>query len=167
MKSLLGGLAAIALTLTFALSPTAGHAADSQAAPITVADAWARASAGMAKAGAAFMTIKNTGADDKLVAASADVSDRVELHTHIHDGDVMRMRKVDAIDVPANGEAVLAPGGYHIMFLGLKAPLKEGETFPLTLTFEHGGKITVDVTVKAPGAMGGGGMHKMKHDKAM
>lgn len=166
MKSLLGGLAAIALTL--AITPSTSHAAGNQAGSITVDDAWARASAGMAKAGAAFMTIENTGGGDKLIAAAADVSDRVELHTHIHDGDVMRMRQVDAIDVPEHGEALLAPGGYHVMFLGLKAPLKEGETFPLTLTFEHAGKITVDVAVKAPGAMGGDGKPmKMKHDQAM
>ena len=123
---------------------------------------WARASAGMARAGAAFMGIMNAGPADRLVAASADVSERVELHTHIRDGDIMRMRRVEAIDVPAEGATHLEPGGLHVMFMGLHAPLKEGETFPLTLRFENAGAMTVEVEVKGAGAMGP--MHGKDHD---
>ena len=61
-----------------------------------------------------------------------------QLHTHIKDGEVMRMRQVEAIDVPAHGEVALKPGSYHVMFMKLKAPLKKGEKFPLELTFEKG-----------------------------
>jgi copper(I)-binding protein len=124
------------------------------AGDIEIENPWARASAGMAGAGAAFMDIKNTGAADRVVGASAGVSKAVELHTHIRDGDVMKMRRVDAIDVPADGVAHLQPGGLHVMFIGLEAPLVEGESFPLTLTFENAGEVTVEVEVKGAGAMG-------------
>ncbi|MBK8907598.1 MAG: copper chaperone PCu(A)C [Rhodospirillales bacterium] len=148
-------------------------AADATVGDITVKSPWARASAGAARAGAAFMTIENAGAeDDRLISASADVSKTVELHTHLMDGDVMKMRPVDAVDVQAGGTAVLQPGGDHVMFMGLQQPLKEGESFPLTLTFETAGSITVDVPVVGAGAMGPGhgGMgtspHDMGHGKA-
>lgn len=133
--------------------------------------AWARASAGKAANGGAFMTILNGGKEgDRLIAASADVSRKVELHTHINENGVMRMRQVDGIDVPAGKGVMLQPGSYHVMFMGLKNPLKEGEKFPLTLTFEKAGKQTVEVTVMGVGAMkpGGhdmGGHGKESHDK--
>jgi len=151
------GAALFALGLAAAAPATA---AEVTAGSLTIADPWARASAGMARAGAAFMTISNSGAHDRLVSATANVSDVVELHTHIKDGDVMRMRKVEAIDVPAGETTMLQPGGLHVMFIGLHAPLQEGETFPVTLTFEQAGDVDVDVIVKSVGAMGGG----MGHD---
>lgn len=140
-----------AAVMTAVLVPVSG----ALAGDIEIQNPWARASAGMAQAGAAFMDIKNNGGTDRVIGASADVAKSVELHTHIKDGDVMKMRRVDAIDVPANGMAHLAPGGLHVMFMGLTAPLEEGETFPLTLTFEKAGDVTVEVEVKAAGAMGG------------
>ncbi len=129
-------------------------AVEARAADIMVSDAWARASAGMAKAGAAYMTVHNKGGADRLVGATADVGMKAELHTHIHDGGVMKMRRVEAVDIPADGMAVLEPGGDHVMFMGLKAPLKEGAMFPLTLTFEKAGDVTVQVHVGSAGAMG-------------
>ena len=150
------------------LAATAGLAAALFAGPVLAGDIevhhpWARASAGPARAGAAFMGIHNNGAGaDRLVAASADISKTAELHTHIRDGDVMMMRRVeDGIPVPAEGVVHLEPGGYHVMFMGLKAPLKEGDTFLLTLTFEKGGTMTVEVEVKGAGAMGP--MHAPDH----
>lgn len=132
-------------------------AADATVGDITVKAPWARASAGMARAGAAFMTIDNAGAEaDRLVSASADVSKTVELHTHVKDGDVMKMRRVEAVDVPAGGAVELQPGGYHVMFMGLQQPLEDGESFPLTLTFETAGDVTVEVMVMGAGAMGPG-----------
>lgn len=131
------------------------------AANIEIRDAFARATPGMAPNGGAFMTIVNNGTEpDRLVSAAAPVSKTAELHTHDSDGQVMRMRKVEFIAVPARGMAQLAPGGHHVMFMGLQAPLKEGDKFPLTLTFERAGKVTFDVPVVAMGAMGGGMMHK-------
>jgi copper(I)-binding protein len=130
---------------------------DAKAGTITISNAWARASAGMAKAGGGFLTLANGGAEgDRLIAAKADVSKVVELHTHIKDGEVMRMRPVEAIDVPAGETVSLQPGGLHVMFIDLNAPLTEGQHFPLTLVFEKSGEATIDVEVKAAGAMGMG-----------
>jgi len=141
------------------------------AADITASDAWARASAGMAGAGAAFMMLKNSGPADTLIAANADVSKRIELHTHTMVDGVMQMRQVEGgIPVPANGMQMLQPGGYHVMFMGLNAPLKEGSSFPVTLSFKSGTELTVDVHVMSPaamGGMGGGAGHQMGHGEGM
>ena len=133
------------------------------AGDIMIEQPWARASAGMAKAGAAFMTIKNAGDADRLIGAKADVSKRVELHTHLMEDGVMKMRQVEAIDVPAQGMAMLKPGSYHVMFMGLEAPFKEGDTFALTLIFEKAGEIPVEVAVQSAGAMDA--MKGMDHSK--
>ncbi len=131
--------------------------------PLTVVTPWARASAGAARAGAAFLKIVNAGSgQDRLVAAAAPVAERVELHTHLMQDGVMRMRRVEAVPVPGNGSAELKPGGHHVMLLGLRAPLKEGTTFPLTLTFEKAGSITVPVAVGRVTARGPGMRH---HDR--
>jgi len=149
-----------AAALLVAISSAGALAGDAKVGDITVEGPWARASAGKAKAGAAFMTLSNAGAaDDRLTGVSAGVSDKAELHTHIREGDIMRMRPVEAIDVPAGGVATLQPGGDHVMFMGLHQPLKEGEMFPLTLTFEKAGEVTVEVMVMGAGAMGHGSMH--------
>jgi copper(I)-binding protein len=120
-----------------------------------VSGAFARATPGHLKNGAAFLILENTtDKDDALVAAQAPVATSVELHTHTHDNGVMRMRQVPEIPVAAHAETVLRPGGYHVMLIGLKAPLQEGENFPLTLKFKSGASIVVNVPVKAVGAMG-------------
>lgn len=104
---------------------------------------------------AAYLTIHNRGSDaDRLVSAAASVAKAVELHTVVKDGDVMRMRPVQAIEVAAGATQKLQPGGYHIMLIGLKAPLKAGDRFPLDLTFEKAGRRVVDVTVGAAAAAG-------------
>ncbi|MCW9033940.1 MAG: copper chaperone PCu(A)C [Rhodospirillales bacterium] len=153
-------LAAVALIAAVSATPAF-------AGGIEVSDAWARASAKMAKAGAAFLTIKSTGGADRLIAAKAGVSKKVELHTHIKEGDIMKMRRIEGgIEVPAGGMAMLKPGGHHVMFMGLSAPFNEGTMFPLTLVFEKAGEIQTKVMVKKPGAMGGMKMEhgKMKHN---
>ena len=122
---------------------------------IIVQQAWARASAGQAPNGAAFLTIVNSGTEaDKLVSASSNVAKTTELHTHIKEGDVMKMRAVESITVPAGGSVELKPGGDHVMFMGLTQQLKQGESFPLTLKFANGGEINVTVEIQTPGAMG-------------
>lgn len=129
------------------------------AGDITVSNAWARASAGMARAGAAFLTITNNGStEDRVISAQSPVSDRAELHTHIKDGDVMRMRQVEDIPVHAGQTVTLQPGGLHVMFMGLHDGFKEGESFPLTLTFEKAGPVETTVTILGAGAMGMSGM---------
>jgi len=123
---------------------------------IEVTRPWARATASTAKTGAAFMTIRNDGAyTDRLVAVSSGVSRKTELHESFMENDIMKMRHVDAIQVPAGGMVALEPSGFYVMFIGLKAPFKEGDSFPLTLVFEKAGKIGVSVTIMKAGAMGG------------
>jgi copper(I)-binding protein len=100
--------------------------------------------------GAAFMTIKNSGKQaDKLVAAASDVADAVEIHLSEMKDDVMTMRQVDGVDVPAGGEAVLQPGSYHIMLIGLKRELAVGEKVSLALTFEKAGQMNIEAEVRA------------------
>lgn len=140
--------AAAALAAAAATGPAL---AAGKRAPV-VESAWARASAGMARAGAGFLTIRNEGAADQLVGASAGVSRKVEIHTHVMDGAVMRMRRVDAVAVAASATTALRPGGDHLMFIGLHAPLEEGGRFPVTLTFEKAGAVTVWMEVRGVAA---------------
>ncbi len=117
---------------------------------IAVNDAYARVSSKMAKAGAAFMVIENTGAeDDQLVAVSSDVAKRTELHTHLDDGNGnMKMMHVkEGFAVPAGGEHALARGGDHVMFMGLTRGLEHGDVVTITLTFEKAGDVTLEVPV--------------------
>lgn len=126
---------------------------------IRIIHPWARATAPGAAAGGGFMVLENAGAADRLVSAQAGVSAVVELHTMSMEGNVMRMRKLEqGIELPAGGRVALKPGGLHVMFIELKAPLKEGESFPLTLQFEKAGEVSVSVEVMG---MGAGGVSKM------
>ena len=115
---------------------------------IRIGHPYARATLPGQPNGGAYLRLENAGPDDRLVAASAPVSPRVELHESTMEGDVMRMRQLEAIPVPSNRVVVLQPNGLHIMLLGLKEPLKKGATFPLTLRFEKAGEVTVEVHVE-------------------
>lgn len=121
---------------------------------LAMSGAFLRASPKVTNAGAGFVTITNNGqAADRLIGAEAGVSKVVELHTHIREGDVMRMRPVESITVPAGGKAELKPGGDHVMFINLHQPLKEGDKVPVTLIFEKAGRRVVEMPVTGPGAM--------------
>ena len=151
-------VAALLATLPTALfsSPTA-VAADVKTGDITVERAWARASAGPVANGVAYFTLENRGGADRLLAAASSAAERVELHAHIRDGEVMKMRPVEAIDIGAGQTVTLMPGGLHVMLMGLKAPLKEGATLPLTLTFEKAGRVEFQAQILAPGSRGPAG----------
>jgi copper(I)-binding protein len=116
-----------------------------------------RATPGGSTITAAFMEIKAEAAD-KLISAVSSVAGRVEVHTHIMDGNVMKMRRVDALDIKAGEARILKPMSDHIMLFDLKAPLKEGELVKLTLTFEKAGPIEVEATVEPVGANGPHGL---------
>ncbi len=131
----------------------AASAVSAQTGQLEVSNAWARATPGKSAIGAAYVTIHSPTAD-KLVAASTPVAKKAELHTMSMSGMVMKMRPVASIDIPAGQAVTLQPGGYHIMLVGLAKPLKTGQTFPLTLTFEKAGSRTVNVAVETIGAMG-------------
>lgn len=131
---------------------------------VHVTDPYARVSGPSAQSGAVFMVLENHGtADDRLISATSDVAQRVELHTHKQDANgVMQMMEVpEGFAIAAGGTHALARGGDHVMLLGLTRSLNHGDTFPLTLTFERGEVITIDVTVdlqRAAPAMGHGAM---------
>lgn len=129
------------------------HATAVMQGHITVSDFWARASIGMAPNSGAYGQIASTR-DDRLVAASSPAAAIVEIHEHIKDQGVMRMREVPGgIQVPANSPVIMAPGGYHIMLINVTTPLQAGTTIPLTLQFEHAG--TVELTIPVRGVMSG------------
>lgn len=114
---------------------------------ISVQNVWARATAPSASNGAAYMTLSISKGSDTLKGVSGSVADRVEMHNHLNDMGVMKMRQVQGIAVDEGSPTLLLPGGLHIMLIGLKAPLKEGDSFPLTLEFEKSGKQTIEVMV--------------------
>jgi len=126
------------------------------AANVSVSDAWARATVPGQKVSGAYMKIQSD-ADARLVSASSPAVPRVEVHEMKMDGDVMRMREVQAIDLPKGKTVSLEPGGYHIMLMNLPKPIAAGEVIPLTLTIESGGKRQT-VEVKAEARAAGGAM---------
>ena len=97
--------------------------------------------------GVVFMEIQNSGPADSLLSAETPLAARTELHKHIHEDGVMKMREVEAIDVPAEGVVSLKSGSYHIMLFELTRKPAIGEQFPLTLHFRKAGKVSVEVTV--------------------
>lgn len=159
-RHLLGAVAAVA---TLTALPSAAQS------EVQILHPWARPTVAGQSAGGGFLTLRGAAAADRLVGGAAPaVAERVELHTMRMEGDVMRMREVSAIDVPAGQTVELKPGGLHVMFMGLKAPLKDGDRFALTLRFEQAGEKTVEVQVSmrppagatAMPAGGHGGGHK-------
>lgn len=134
---------------------------DFRVGDLTIDHPWSRATAPSSQTGAVYFTITNAGeADDRLVGGTTDIADFVEIHlTRFDENGVMQMTPVGGVQVPAGGTAELSPGAYHIMLIGLAAPLVEGESFPLTLVFEASGETVVEVTVEAPGGHGGHGGH--------
>lgn len=164
MKYLSKVLAAVIAVTFISFLPQASSAHDYTVGSITVMHPWARATPGPAKAGAGYLGLKNNGTTaDRLVKAESNLSKRTELHTHIMEGGVMKMTHVEeGIEVPAGQEVMFEPGGFHVMFMGLKAPFKEGEMLPITLYFEKAGKVDVELAVKSVGAKSGD-KKKMKH----
>ena len=131
--------------------------------PIEINHAWARATAASAANGAVYLTITNHGtADDRLTGASTAVASKAELHITLNENGVMKMRPIADVPVKAGGRAQFKPGGMHIMLLGLKHPLKAGDSFPLTLTFNKAGAVETMVKVEKAGAAGPGSMPGMK-----
>jgi copper(I)-binding protein len=140
----------------------AAIAVAAQAAPrsISIEKPWARETVEGQAAGGGFMTIVNNGQrEDQLVSASSPASHEVQIHTMSMDGGVMRMRQLtDGLSIPAKGKVELKPRGLHIMFIGLKKPLRPGTSVPVTLKFRHTGSMTAQFKVQAmtaPVPMGG------------
>ena len=148
----------LTLLTTVALSTLSAQAL-AQAAP-KVEAAWARPTVDGQAAGGGFLKITGGASADRLLSVSAGVSKTTELHTMEMDGNVMRMRPIEALDIPAGATVELKPGGRHVMFMGLAQPLKVGTSFPLTLRFEKAGEVKVDVQVAAQAPAMGAAEHK-------
>ena len=126
---------------------------------VQIENAYTRATVPGQMAAGGFMKIENKGAADQLLSASSSVASEVQLHEMSMDGQVMKMRQVKDISVPAGGTVELKPGGLHLMLMGIKKPLATGETIPVKLKFAKAGEVEVKMPVNAMGAHGGA----MKH----
>ena len=118
---------------------------------IQIDHVWSRA-AMAGHEGVVYMIITDTGAPDTLTGVSTPVATKAELHQSFDDHGVMKMRPVAALPIEPGKPMTLAPGGYHIMLMGLKQPLKQGDNFPVTLSFAKAGPLTASVTVEKAGA---------------
>lgn len=129
-----------------------------QAGALAITEAFARATPPKAQVAGGFMTITSQGAADRLVSAQSPMAGKVEIHEMRMDGDVMTMRPLpDGLAIPAGEAVALKPGGYHLMLMGLKQPLVEGDSVPLVLDFEKAGKVNVTLQVMAINARGAAG----------
>ena len=149
----------ILTTAVLAFASAWTHAHSFKLGDIDIGHPYARATGAGQPTGAGYLKLDNKGRDDKLLSARAAVSASVELHSMTMEGDVMRMRQVDGVPLPAGKTVELKPGGFHLMFVGLKSPLKDGDKFPMTLKFEKAGEVEVTVNVEAPKA-GAAAEHK-------
>jgi hypothetical protein len=154
-----------------ALAPAMARADDVTVRGVTVAHPWARATPEGATVGSAFAEIKtDKNTSDRLITVSSPAAKSVEVHSMIMDGNVMKMRRIDGIDLKPGESHVLKPMDQHIMLFGLKQPLKEGDLVKLTFTFAKAGPIEVEGTVEAPAAMGPHGLdgsmtNSMSHEQ--
>ncbi|MFM6961036.1 MAG: copper chaperone PCu(A)C [Polynucleobacter victoriensis] len=130
---------------------------------LKIEDAKARATVPAQKMSGGFMKIENKGGADKLLAASSSVSKTMELHTMSMEGNVMKMREIKAIEIPANGKVELKSGGLHLMFIDLKEQLKPGSTIKVKLKFEKAGEVEVPFKVMGHPAHGEPGHDHSKH----
>jgi len=134
--------------------PAAAH--EYKLGDLEIVHPWARASAGEAKNGAVYLEIVNKGdTADRLIGAATSAAEHAELHTHISENGIMKMRPVEAIDIAPGEHIVLKPGGLHVMLMGLKGTLVEGVMFPITLVFEKAGSIEVEAEVASVATMHG------------
>jgi copper(I)-binding protein len=137
----------------------AARAEDVKAGDLVISQAWSRATPGGAKIGAGYLTIENKGSSaDRLVAISGAAAGKIEVHEMATTNGVMTMRRLEkGLTIDPGKTVTLAPGGYHLMMMDLKAPLKQGDKVPLTLEFEKAGKVAVTLDVQGVGAKGPGG----------
>lgn len=150
----------IALTI-LACSGTRSHAEDISAGGLKISAAWARATPKGAPVGGGYLTITNTGtAADRLIGGTSDAATRFEIHDMSMDNGVMKMRPVDAgIEIKPGQTVELKPGGYHVMFVGLKKTFVQGDHVKAILKFEKAGDVPVDFSVEGIGAQTGGMQH--------
>src|SRR5579863_9612519 len=149
------------------LFAVSARAEDVKAGDLVISQAWSRATPGGAKVGGGYLTIENKGTTpDRLIGGSADNAATVQVHEMSMNNGVMTMRPVDGGLAIEPGKTVkLAPGGFHLMLLDLKGPLKQGDKLPITLEFAKAGKVSVMFDVGSIGAMGPAGAGQMDMKK--
>ena len=161
MKTLIQAAAAACLAFaSTAVAPAVASAHDYTIASLRIEHPWARPTVTDRQPGAAYFIIHNDGeTDDRLIDARPQgFAEAAELHTHINDDGVMRMRRVqDGVPVPAGESTAFEPGGLHVMLYGLSGPLTEGDLHTLTLVFESAGEVEVGVYVHNYDRADGGG----------
>lgn len=157
MKQLARTFVYAALLATQVAAPV--RAGDAKAGDLVITQAWSRATPGGAKIAGGYLTIENKGAaPDRLIGGAGDVAGKVEIHEMAMNNGVMTMRPLDkGLPIEPGKTVKLAPGGYHLMLMDLKGPLKQGDKVPLTLEFEKAGKVTLSLDVQGVGAQAPGG----------
>ena len=160
-KLTLMSIACAALAAYVATAPV--RAEEVKAGDLVISQAWSRATPKGAKTGGGYLTIENNGsAPDRLIGGSSDVASSVQVHEMSMEGGVMKMRPVEnGLSVEPGKTVKLAPGGYHLMMMDLKQPLKRGDKVPVTLEFEKAGKVTLSLDVEGVGAKGPAGGSSM------
>jgi periplasmic copper chaperone A len=129
----------------FALMAGSASAHDYVTGTLQVDHPWTKPTSATATMGQGYMVVRNKGTEvEKLMAATSELADRVEIHETARDGGVTRMRSVMGVEINSGGTLELKPGGYHVMFIGLKRQIKDGEKFKATLEFEKAGKVDVE-----------------------
>jgi copper(I)-binding protein len=144
--------------IVFVLAAPA-RAEEVKAGDLVITQAWSRATPGGAKVAGGYLTIQNKGtAADRLIGGSADAAGKVQVHEMATSNGVMTMRPLDkGLSIEAGKTVKFAPGGYHLMLLDLKSPLKQGDKVPVTLEFEKAGKVKLTFDVQGVGAQGPAG----------
>src|SRR5947209_6382854 len=146
LPQIAGNRMLIPLLMVSCLSPgyacaDAAASAPGASGPISVVSAWSRPTPGGATVGVVYFEVVNSGAADTLAAIACAAAERTEMHATTRAGDLIKMRPVASVDIPAGGRVSFQPGGLHAMLVGLKAPLQEGGRLPCTLDFQKAGKL--------------------------
>lgn len=138
------------LLIAALLSPSLfASAHEYSAGKLHIEHPWSREMPAVAPTAAAYFVVHNKGAEaDRLLSVSTPHAGKAELHEHIHTDGLMKMQQVQNVAIPAGGEVKFAPMGYHVMLFNLKQQAKDGERFPLTLTFEKAGAVEVEIAVQ-------------------
>lgn len=165
MPSRILACALLLCSSAFAADHPHQHNVPAAASALTVEQVWARALPPNAPAAAVYLTVNNSGAADRLIAARTPMAERTELHSTRQQGELLKMVAEEAVEIPANGRVVFAPGGRHLMLMGLQQPLVAGAHFELTLVFEKAGEqaVQVDIRDQAPSHGQPGHDHQLHH----
>ncbi|HEU4379889.1 MAG TPA: copper chaperone PCu(A)C [Hyphomicrobiaceae bacterium] len=151
LPSRLGGTILAAAMLLIVVGAARAHEFSSKG--VTVVHPWARATPGGVTVGGAYFEVRAApGQGDRLIGGRSAIAGSLEVHSHSIENGIAKMRKIDGLPIKGGQSVVLKPGGYHVMLLDLKQPLKEGDLFKFTLTFEKAGDLEVEASVEPIGA---------------